>query len=140
MNIGIRVDSFTGESAVVEEWEFASLYSESLNQDIELCKLEIYEVAFIPTEKHTLKLDRPIKSNAEVVEALMPDGLCHHNILKCASTGIVVDLTLGQFTGTMKPSVFPDMKSFGEALPGAIQEVHSSSELSIQQQISRDDT
>ena len=124
----------------LKEKGVSSLYSKTIDEKIDLSNLEIYEVTFTPTYQHTVELDLGFMKRAELVEPLMEDGLCHHTVLKCSLTGAIVDLTLGQFTGTVAPYVFPSLGSFISVVPGHSVETHPCSEESIQQQIARDES
>lgn len=118
----------------------SSLYSKTLDQYLDLGYLEIYEVGFAPTHQHTLVFERGVMKLPELVEPLIMDGLCHHTILKCSATGAIVDMTLGQFTGTVTPRVFKNTASFVSAIPGTRVGLFPCSEESIQQQIARDES
>ena len=60
------------------------------------------------------------------------------NVLKCRKSGIVIDITLGQFLGTMKPYVFNNTDQFFSQVPGEIIYFHKTKEEDIDEQVSRD--
>lgn len=125
---------------ILKEKGISSLYSKTLDNEINLSNLEIFEVTFIPKHQDTLQLDRGIFRRPELVELLSGDNLCHRNVLKCSQTGAVVDLTLGQFTGTVTPHGFLSLGSFISVLPGEFFETRLCPRTDIQQQIARDES
>jgi hypothetical protein len=78
--------------------------------------------------------ERPIVQ--EVVEGDLT--FCTHNVLRCKKSGLVIDLSGGQFTGTMQPAVYMDAKSFYASLPGKVLEFIECPESAVQGQIARD--
>eukprot|EP00978_Attheya_sp_CCMP212_P042461 scaffold258989_cov51-Attheya_sp.AAC.1 len=123
----------------LKEKGVTSVYSKTVDKQIDLSNLQVYEVIFTPKYQHSLDLDWGFTKKQELVESLMGDSFCHHTVLKCALTGVIIDLTLGQFTGTMTPYVFPSLDKFISVLPGDFVHTHPCSEDSIQKQIVRDE-
>lgn len=120
------------------------LRSLTTGQDLRMGDLEIYTLGFIPNNTHALMLRDPINfsSKTEIVESLMPSmggpQHCSHNVLKCRESGVIIDVTLGQFLGTMKPYIFNDVDQFFSQIPGEIVSFCQTSTKAIDEQISRD--
>lgn len=113
------------------------MYSTSIDRMIDTSTLEIYTVLFTPNKQHALELLTPFGGfRTEVVEFGAPR--CSHNALKCRETGVVVDLSLGQFTGKMIPRVFKNENEWTAAIPGQVMAVCKTDESAIQDQIERD--
>lgn len=113
------------------------IFSTSLDQMINTSSLEIYTALFTPDKQHAIELLTPFGSfRTELVEAGLP--FCSHNALKCRETGVVIDLSIGQFTGTLIPHVFKDENEWTAAIPGQVITVFKTSESDIQGQIERD--
>jgi hypothetical protein len=76
-------------------------------------------VVFIPGKSHVLQLVGTLSAatKSEAVEALLA-GYCHHTILKCSATGVILDTSIGKFIGSMTPIVFQDMNAFTLVLQG----------------------
>jgi hypothetical protein len=72
----------------------------------------------------------------EVIEGNLPH--CSHNFLRCKKSGIILDMTGGQFTGTMQPAVYTNLESFKASLPGKVLEVRDCPESEAQDQLGRD--
>ena len=72
----------------------------------------------------------------EIVEGNLPQ--CSHNVLLSKKTGAIIDLTGGQFTGTMQPATYNDLRSFKAALPGRVLHFRECPESEVQEQIERD--
>lgn len=119
------------------------MHSTTLDRPISLLDdLEIHEVLFLSACTHAFVLERAagMFSTTEIVE-VKHLGVCQHTVLMCRSTGAVVDLSIGQFIGSMSPRIFPSIDAFVKVLPGQI--VHTAfpcSPESIQMQIDRDST
>jgi hypothetical protein len=112
-------------------------FSTSLDQMINTSSLEIYTALFTPDKRHALELLTPFGSfRTELIEAGL--RFCSHNALKCRETGVVIDLSIGQFTGTLIPHVFKDENAWTAAIPGQVITVFKTSESDIQGQIERD--
>lgn len=72
----------------------------------------------------------------EVVEEV--EGIGCHNMLRCSSTGVIVDFSLGQFTGSMSPRVYGSMEEFLSFIPGMVLEHRKTPSEDIQSQLARD--
>ena len=120
----------------------AELYSTTLGRIIQLEDLEIYSIGFLPNKTHRIMIHNPVfETLNEPVEALQGwPPHCSHNMLVCRTTGIVVDLAMGQFLGTIEPFVFESMAEFRARLPGQILDTWKISESNIQEQIARDNS
>ena len=120
--------------------ELRSLTTTCTRTRIRMDDLEIFSLGFSPNKTHALVLRYPLLSSiTEIVEAKM--GIpphCSHNVLKCRKSGIVIDITLGQFLGTMKPYIFNDTDQFFSQVPGKIIYFHKTKEEDIDEQVSRD--
>lgn len=121
------------------------LRSLTIGQDLRMDNLEIYTLLFIPNKTHAIVLRMPLNfaSKTEIVEALMPSmqgtpQCCSHNVLKCRESGVIIDVTLGQFLGTMKPYIFNDNDHFFSQIPGDIVSFRPTSAEAIDEQVTRD--
>lgn len=65
--------------------------------------------------------------------------LCSHSMFKCRPSGVVVDLSLGQFTGDMMPKVFRSVEDYRSRFPGDIVHVAVVSKQGIDHQVHRDE-
>jgi hypothetical protein len=81
---------------------------------------------------------------SDLVEPLIgtpPNQACPHNFLKCKPSGIVlVDLSLGQFAGTMAPFVLGSIAEYLPLIPGDILQVEACPQSALDQQYERDST
>lgn len=114
------------------------IHSSTINQAVNTKTFEIYTALFTPRKQHALELVSWLGDRTEVVEAFFGVQCCNHNALKCHDIGIVIDLALGQFTGTMAPYVFKDEKEWIAEIPGGVIHVFKTEETDIQGQIARD--
>ena len=108
---------------------------------IQLDQLEIFSLGFIPNKTHSLVLKKSLfeAPRTEVIEALSGNPLhCSHNVLRCLKSGIIIDITMGEFLGTMKPYIFNNTKQFFSLVPGKIIYFEKTSENDINEQITRD--
>lgn len=123
----------------LKEKGIVALYSSTIDKIISFETLEIYEVIFIPKKSHVLQFVGSLVAApiSETVEALLA-GYCHHTFLKCSATGVILDVSIGQFIGTMEPIIYQDINSFKSMLPGQMIHVFPCTEQSIQGQIARD--
>ena len=109
-------------------------------KSIRLEDLEIYSMTFVPRMRHALLLDYDFMgTRTEIVEAVSEDDpLCSHNFLRCRKTGVIIDITIGQFLGTMKPYIFQDMEELFASIPGEGAKVAKTEKSAIDQQVARD--
>jgi len=113
------------------------LYSTTLGSTVVLSELVSYSVRFIPDKRHAFQLLPPLRR--EVVELQFGTPLhCDHSVLLCQQTGVVVDLSLGQFTGEMKPNVFASLSDFRKHLPGRVIDHFRYEKQAIDEQVARD--
>ena len=63
-----------------------------------------------------------------------------HNALQCTESGVVVDFSLGQFTGVMNPVVYPNKQAFISKLPSDVLAFYSSPQSEIDGQNARDES
>ena len=110
---------------------------------IQLEDLEIFSLSFKPRKTHSIVLNTLLGSRIEVVEAVTPQppplpSVCSHNVLKCRKTGRIIDITLGQFLGTMKPYIFDSDEEFFSHVPGDVFFFCKTAEEAIHQQVARD--
>ena len=106
---------------------------------IRMDDLEIFSLLFKPRKSHALVLNTLLGSRTEIVEAVLPgSSLCSHNMLRCRKTGIIIDITLGQFLGTMKPYIFQDEDQYFSHVPGEIARFYKTTESDINSQVTRD--
>jgi len=90
-------------------------------QTIRMDDLEIFSLSFKPRKTHALVLNTFLGQRTEIIEALNGfSSSCSHNVLRCKKTGIIIDITLGQFLGTMKPYIFQDEDQFFRHVPGEV--------------------
>jgi hypothetical protein len=111
-------------------------------KDVRLENLEMLSVAFLPPTTHQIVLKYPvlIPMRTESVEPLQGNPPhCSHNVLRCRQTGIVVDMALGQFLGTVQPYIFSSMDDFIQHVPGKVMAYDKTSERDIQMTYDRDD-
>lgn len=115
------------------------LWSTTLSRSIQVTDLVAYSVRFIPEKQHAIVLRRLMGINCEIVEALYDDPPhCDHSVLCCKHSGVVVDLSLGQFTGQMIPRVFPSVEVFLALIPGKILAHFAYTKDAIDEQLKRD--
>ena len=113
--------------------------------NIRMNDLEVYSLGLIPTKSHAIVLKNALDSlsRVEIVEALLPlspnrPQHCQHNVLKCRESGILIDITLGQFLGTMEPYTFKSVDEYFSQIPGQVLYFEKTHEISIDEQVSRD--
>ena len=105
--------------------------------NIRMDDLEMYSLGFSPNKTHAIVLKRPLDflSSVEIVEALYPlpelRPHCPHNVLKCRESGVIVDITLGQFLGTMKPYIFKSVDDYFSQIPGEVLYFEKCDEMAI---------
>lgn len=118
----------------------SELFSTQLGRSIPLSEFDIYTLMFKRNKSHAIDLKHPLTylQRTEIVEALMPNGECTHNVLKCRRNGILLDITLGQFLGTMSTYIFEDTDSYLSIFPGTVLSFHPTNDLAIAEQLSRD--
>jgi len=112
------------------------LYSQSMGTNIQMGDLEIFTLSFIPEQTHGFKMVDSYEK-IELVEATI-EFRCYHNVLKCKKSGIIIDCTLGQFTGKMKPYLFKKVEDFFSEIPGKVTTFVKTNENAIDEQVSRD--
>lgn len=117
------------------------LYSRSVGETIRLEDLEIISIAFLPEKRHEITLKYPfLPALTEAVEALQGyPPHCSHNVLCCEKTGIILDMALGQFLGTMQAYIFASKDDFREKFPGRVLVYEKTMERDILVQYSLDD-
>lgn len=106
---------------------------------VALDDMEIYSLRFFPNKTHTIVGRRFGTSRTEHVEAL--NGLpphCDHNVLRCRKTGLLVDMALGQFLGTMKLYMFWNEEDYFSQIPGTVLNFKKVAEHHIDEQVERD--
>ena len=112
--------------------------------NIRMDDLEVFSLGFSPNESHAIVLKNALDSlsKVEIVENLLTSPnlppLCHHNVLKCRESGILIDITLGQFLGTMEPHTFKSVDEYFSQIPGQVLYFEKTGEISIDEQVSRD--
>ena len=110
--------------------------------NIRMDDLEIYSLGFTPNKTHAIALKYALDSlsRVDMVEALLPspEPHCSHNVLKCRESGVLVDITLGQFLGTMKPYIFKSVDDYFSQIPGQVLYFQKTDEMSIDEQVIRD--
>ena len=74
----------------------------------------------------------------EIVEGNLPH--CTHNVLRCRKSGVIIDLTGGQFTGNMQPATYANLDSFKASLPGKVLLFRECPESEVQEQLDRDES
>mmetsp|Transcript_16242 Transcript_16242/g.23920 ORF Transcript_16242/g.23920 Transcript_16242/m.23920 type:complete len:315 (-) Transcript_16242:91-1035(-) len=120
----------------------AHLRSVTLDANIKMENLEIYTIGFIPKTTEVVELTSPRYTKKEPIQPLIWfEGYrphCSHNFMKCKESGIIVDCTLGQFLGTMKPYIFSDMDKFLTQVPGEVLYYSKTNQSDIDQQVGRD--
>jgi hypothetical protein len=110
-------------------------------QIIQLDQLEIFSLGFVPNKTHSLVLKKSLfeAPRTEVIEALDGNPLhCSHDVLRCLKSGIIIDITIGEFLGTMKPYIFSNTKQLFSLIPGKILYFKKTSENHIDEQLTRD--
>ena len=124
------------------DYGIVELWSSTLKRNIPLDNLEIQTVLFFCNKQHAFNLERPIMpAHIDVVEALSGHPPhCNHNALKCRDTGVIIDLSLGQFTGCMLPMVFANEDEFEAAVPGEVVQIFPCPQKDIDEQIKRDNS
>lgn len=124
------------QSAGIEE-----IPSRLIGKSIRLEDLEIWNIYFLPEARHEVVLHYPAFARTDVVEALAgTPPHCSHNVLCCKKTGIILDLALGQFLGTMQAYVFASKGDFLEKLPGQVLDCGKTMETDILQQYALDNS
>lgn len=98
--------------------EVTSLYSKTLNRRVDLTHLEALEILFIPRKVHGFQLvhRNPRYEPVEVTSS----GVCQHTVISCQQAGCIVDVSIGQFQGTMSPKIFEDISTFKQELSGNV--------------------
>ena len=101
---------------------------------ISLKDFEHFELDYIPNQRHSLMImtGEGIESwNHQTIEDYQGGNeFASHYILQCRSTGIVLDLSLGQLNGVMRPAIFASYNDYEAAFPGRILKKHHSEPLS----------
>jgi len=103
--------------------------------------LEIFSLGFSPNKTHAIELKyAPISRlfSLPIVEIVEAPVHCSHNVLKCRESGVIVDITLGQFLGTMKPYIFKSVDEYFSQIPGQVLYFEKTNEMAIDEQVSRD--
>lgn len=108
---------------------------------IRLEDLEIMSLGFEPQNVHKIVLEyndfRGTMTEAvEAIQGYPPH--CSHNVLQCKNTGVIVDIALGQFLGTMQTYIFQNQAAFEAKLPGKLLYINPTTEGAIQEQFDRD--
>ena len=98
---------------------------------VTLKDFELYELHYVPHQRHSFM----INDSRKTVENYHSGEFANHIILQCRTTGIVLDLTLGQLTGEMKPAIFASYQDYEAALPGRILKKILSNIESLRQQV-----
>ena len=117
-----------------------TLTTSTLKRMVPLSDLEIQTILFFSEKQYALKLVRPLMiDHVEVVEALSGyPPHCNHNAIKCHKTGVMIDLSLGQYIGSMSPIVFINEDAFAAAIPGEVGRISPCPKKDIDEQIERD--
>lgn len=67
----------------------------------------------MPDETHAYNAKYWFHSKrSEKVEETDSSGLFNHNVLKFRITGMIIDITLVQFLGSIEPDILRDLESF----------------------------
>ena len=87
---------------------------------VQLKDFDFYELNYVPHQRHSFYIN-DMGGRKETAENYHGGReVAAHSILQCRTTGLVLDLTLGQLTGEMKPGVFASYQKYEEAFPGRI--------------------
>ncbi len=121
----------------------SDLYSQTLDRRIPITDIKIYTLMFVPQKTHAVHLtySTPIPpSTTDIVEARIPSNKdpCSHNVLKCHKSGVILDITLGQFMGEMSTYIFGDEECYISSFPGKVKTFYLTDESAINQQIQHD--
>lgn len=95
--------------------------SGALQHDVQLEDLEPWEIQFEPRQKHALHLTHwSGDSRMQTIESCIDGDFASHTVLKCKTTGILLDLTLGQYTGRPRPVICANEQDYlAHHLPAA---------------------
>lgn len=113
----------------------------SSGQTLRLADLEVFTLFFGCPKRHRLVLSSFMKRTEFVEMAINDDNdppICTHNMLKCSRTGIIIDITIGQFLGTVKPYVFKDTGEYFSHVPGKVVSFHKTPKEDVDAQVARD--
>jgi len=106
---------------------------------VRLADLEAFTVFVVPRQQHVIELEYSrFGLISQLAEMVGTDDDCSHNFLKCKISGIIVDLSLGQFTGTMTPLVFGSMEEYLPAIPGDVLHVEACPQNVVDEQLKLD--
>ena len=84
---------------------------------VDLNDLQFLDLQYVPHQRHAFYES----GNLRTVETfLFGDPFATHCILQCCKTGMVLDLTLGQMNGDMRPAIFESFDDYQAAFPGKI--------------------
>jgi hypothetical protein len=124
----------------LEEAGILELKSSTTGDLVRLSDLEVYTILFAPDKQHAIEMVHPVLgTKLDVVEpTILDDNICSHNLLRCRRTEIVVDPTLGQFTGCLQPYVFRNMDEFVPQIPGTATKAFPTPQEEIELQIGLD--
>ena len=112
---------------------------------LDLTKFKPYMYAFVPNlPRHALQIDFPITCTSNIVdiekiqkpefehewdeEEPPPDELCSHTLLVDYDTTMVLDPSLGQFTGRITPYMFDEEQDYYDAEPGQYFQIYPAEE------------
>ena len=104
-----------------------------------LCVSTIFFQQPSPSKQHTLHFN--CTGTDETIEQGVQDGILTHNVLICDKTKVVIDFSVGQFTGDMaQPRVYANVDEMEKsgAFPGPVLSVRPSPRASIDGQIGRE--
>jgi hypothetical protein len=117
----------------------SELKSSTTGDHIRLSDLEIYTLLFCPDKQHAIEMAYPLIGNRlDIVEMKAFSGLCSHNMLRCRRTEIIVDPTLGQFTGCLQAFVFRNIDEYVPQIPGEVIRTYLAPQEAIEEQLVRD--
>ena len=118
----------------IEELTVSSL-ADGTEKVVCLDKIRIKSVFFTPKENkmHAIRFRYFWGEKKDLVEL----GGSHNN-LECSDTGMIFDPTLGQLTGTMKPTTFCKIDSYQKGFVGEVVHYVDSPVQDIQEQKQRD--
>jgi hypothetical protein len=103
---------------------------------VRLAELEAFTVFVVPRQQHVIELEYSrVGPISQLVEMVGTDDYCSHNFLKCKISGIIVDLSLGQFTGTMTPLVFGSTEEYLPANPADVLHVNACPQNAVGEQL-----
>jgi hypothetical protein len=98
--------------------------SSTLKRSVALEDFEHNEIYYVPNEKHAIM--HTIENNVRIIDTIEKfryGNFACHSILVSDKTGVILDLTMGQITGTMRPAVFTTMDEYKAGFPGQILKV-----------------